>query len=259
MLSIFASNNPSRLNSRRHVTSSPIGFGKLLLAGLLLLTHPASAQNGDEDYKEDLNAEEIQALVRYSNAAQNSDLHGNLRNARGQNVRFRLTMQDRYVRFAFDNPRQIIQLDIKDSSYLLREAIGGKEGTVPFTRYAESIRGSDIWFEDLAMRYLYWPNPELEGEDRIKTRKCWKLRIYNPTNLGPYHAVEVWVDQKSGGIMKMQGYNYEGKMIKRCTVNSGHKLKTGAWVLKEMRVESFKPGEGSPYARSYLEIDKPKE
>jgi len=217
----------------------------------------ASAQT-DQDYKEKLTATEVQALVRYSNALQNTDLFGKLINSKGQKEPFRLTMQDRFIRFAFDKPAQIIQLDIKDSSYLLREAIGGQEKLIPFTRFAEPIRNSEIWYEDLAMRYLYWPKPTLEGEQKIKTRLCWKLRVYNPTNLGPYHCVEIWVDKGSGGLMKMQGYDYDGKMIKRSTVLGGHKLEDGTWVLKEMRIESFKPGASSPYAKSYLEIDKPK-
>ncbi len=166
-------------------------------------------------------------------------------------------MKNSYIRFAFDDPFQIIQLDIQDESHLLREVVENSTKSISFTRYGESIRNSDIFYEDLAMRFLYWPDPTLEGEERIKTRKCWKLRIYNPGMLGPYHCVEIWVDKGSGGIMKMQCYDYDGKMIKRCTVNSGHKLENGAWVLKEMRVESFRPGEASPYARSYLEIDKP--
>ncbi len=247
--------------------SSPVGFPRRVAAVVLCIVMlellfssfltVGAKDNPDEDYKKNLSAVEIQALVRFSNAAQDHDLVGTLRNARGERVRFLLTMKDRYVRFTFDNPRQIIQLDLKDTSGLLREVVDDSEESVPFTRYAESVRGSDIWYEDIAMRFLYWPDPTLEGEERIKTRKCWKLRIYNPLNLGPYHCVEIWVDKGSGGIMKMQCYNYEGKMIKRSTVNSGHKLKSGAWVLKEMRVESFRPGEGSPYARSYLEIDKP--
>ena len=236
------------------------GTGRLvIIAALLMLFTPfgSGARGENEEASEINDPAEILAWVRYSNAAQDNDLFGTLRNARGERVRFRLTMKNSYLRFTFDEPLQIIQLNIEDSSYLLREVVNGSTVEIPSARYAEPIRGSDILYEDLAMRFLYWPNPTLEGEQRVKTRKCWKLRIYNPIKLGPYHCVEIWVDQGSGGIMRMQCYDYDGKMIKRCSVNSGHKLSSGVWVLKEMRVESYHPGENTPYARSYLEIDKP--
>jgi hypothetical protein len=229
----------------------------VLLSVVLLWLHPETTFGSPSDPHEDLHPEEILALVRYSNVAQDHELSGRLRNALGQRVAFRLTMKDGSLRFVFEDPSQVIQLDVEDTDCLLWEITDQKREAIAHSRYSQSIRKSDILYEDLAMRYLYWPNPTLEGEERVKTRRCWKLRIYNPRYLGPYHCVEIWVDQASGSMMKMQCYDYDGKMIKRCTVNSGHKLKNGTWVLKEMRIESFQPGEASPFTRSYLEIDKP--
>jgi hypothetical protein len=221
-----------------------------LLAGSLLST-ASFAQEAENAQV----AKEVQWLLRNSYSLHHHALGGNLRTEDGLKIPFELTLQENMVRFKFQNPIQIVHLDIEEGGAELREVVTGSNQPVPAERYAELIRGTDICYEDLAMRFLHWPNPELLGEESIKTRATWKLRIYNPGKLGPYHAVEVWVDKDSGGMLQLRAYNFDGKMVKEFKVVSGQKI-DGAWVLKQMRIESFEPGETIPYTRTYLEIDR---
>jgi hypothetical protein len=62
--------------------------------------------------------------------------------------------------------------------------------------------------------------------------------------------------QKEGpAIMKVEGYDSNGKLSKRFTVVSGQKIE-GRWFLKQMRIEEFDPGTGKVKTRTYLEIKK---
>jgi hypothetical protein len=55
--------------------------------------------------------------------------------------------------------------------------------------------------------------------------------------------------------MKLEGYDWNGKLAKRFTVVSGQKIHD-RWVLKEMRIEEMQPATGKVQTRTYLEIKK---
>jgi hypothetical protein len=201
-------------------------------------------------------AEEIQRLVKLSYIRQKMTLKGQLRNDEtGTEAPFELSMLENTIRFRFDNPVQIINLDLNDKGFVLREVVKGKNAPVPKARYAETIRGTDITYEDVSLRFLYWPKPVKLDKETVKHRTCWKLRLDNPDSSGAYGVAFIWVDSGSGSIMRMEGYDRQGKLIKRYEVISGMKVGDG-WMLKQMRVESFNPENRKRIGRSYLELEK---
>src|SRR5438094_763598 len=68
-------------------------------------------------------------------------------------------------------------------------------------------------------------------------------------------AILLWVDKDNGALMRMEGYDSAGKMIKRFEVVSAQKIEN-RWYLKQMRVERIDPQSGRVTARTYLEITK---
>jgi hypothetical protein len=100
--------------------------------------------------------------------------------------------------------------------------------------------------------------------ETYSTRKCWKVQCNNPNpNIGAYKTVIIWVDQSSGGLLKMEGYDWQqanGKdiftLLKRCKVTAGMKV-DDATVLKEMTIESFDRASGKGLGKSFLEMNKP--
>lgn len=203
---------------------------------------------------------EIQKYLRFSYALQEGELTGKLRSGdQNRIVPFWLSMKGNTVGFRFIKPAQTVSMVLSENGNQLYEWINGKTQAVPSQMYHQKVRGTEVTYEDLAMRFLYWPKPQLIKEERIKFQKCWLLRIFNPGNLGPYRAVDVWVDQKSGAILQMKGYDFKtGDIIKQFKVISAQKHK-GGYILEKMRIETFKPGNARfPVARTYLEIDKPK-
>ena len=191
--------------------------------------------------EKEMTANQIQELVRYSHSLQDATLRGKLDFKGGTDVPFSLVLKDGVVAFFFDDPKETVVLRQKKGGYTLtRQTANGNE-PVPVSEYSDRVRGTDVLFEDLTMRFLYWPWATLDAEEhRIKTRKCWKLHIRNPKRDGPYSQVWIWVDKQSGGLMKMVAFDWDGYQVKTFEVLSGQKI-DGSWVLKDMNVFSYSP------------------
>jgi hypothetical protein len=206
-----------------------------------------------------ITGDELLKVVRMSQALQ--DLHqlkGRLRNdVTGVQVPMELTMQDGSIRFLLRNPNEIINLDLNDNgSHLYRVTAGGKK-EVSQSLYAEHVRGTDINYEDLSMRFLYWPHSKIIGEETLSLQKCWIVRVTNPDGRGPYGTVDAWIAKGSGAMMKMEAHSFQGQKVKQFLVRKGQKYK-GAYILKQMRVETFDPAKGGDVVgRTYMEIDDP--
>ncbi len=204
----------------------------------------------------DPSAEDIMRLVRASYAQQNYKLTGHLRDdSSGRKESFELTMQQQTVRFRFNNPSEIVELDLGTQPASLSRVVSGGKAPVPIGSYDEEVRGMAMNFEDLSLRFTYWPNPKLIGTDTLKTQKMWVVRVINPDGKGPYGTVDLWVHQGSGGVARMEAYNPQGKKMKRFEVVSVQKL-NDVTILKEMRLETYHPPGSSKARRTYMKLDK---
>lgn len=202
-----------------------------------------------------LNADDILKLVRYSYTMFDQEFNGRLRQG-FKKTAFTLSLKPNYVRFRFDNPVQIIHLSVTGDQAFLKEVVQGSDAPIAESRYNEPIRNTDVTFEDIAMRFLYWRNPVIfKPNDEVKGRDCWWLRVTNPDGIGSFATVDIWVDKASGGLMKMIGYNAQGGAIKRFTVVGGKKI-NDVWMVDEMRIETLEPTSSGAKSLSntYLEI-----
>lgn len=238
-------------------------FAVAILGGSLVLTLPSSI-SAQETVRSavtpDPTGEEILRIVRMSQALQDLQrLTGKLRNDddEGKEHQMELTMADSMIRFVFKDPSEIINLDLGANSTRLRRVMKGANVDIPVALYGESVRGTAINYEDLSMRFLYWPNAQVVGEETVSFMKCWIVRVNNPDGRGPYGVVDVWVHKNSGAIAKMTAYDRQAKRVKEFTVRKGQKFK-GAWILKQMRVESYDPVSGKNTGRTYMEINDPR-
>ena len=180
---------------------------------------------------------------------------GRLRQGLKTKIPFTLSLQPKYIRFKFDDPPQVIHLNTANDQFFLKEVVAGSDAPVPPERYGQGIRGTDVTYDDLSMRFLYWKEARIIDENvKIKTRNCWLVRLRNDANgHGDYATVDLWVDKGSGGLMRMVGYNVQGKAIKRFEVLHGKKL-DDVWMVDEMRVETFDPNTDKRISHTYLEI-----
>src|SRR2546423_12772817 len=142
-------------------------------------------------------AKEILASVRLQQAQQQIDLQGQLRENE-KVIPFRLTQTGPVIRYAFSNPDEALQLRLGETDSRLEEVTrAGVEKIAP-AQFDHKVRGTGITYEDLALKFLYWPNARMTGDDTIRTRNCWKLELKAPSRQSQYSNVFLWVD-KTGG------------------------------------------------------------
>jgi hypothetical protein len=199
-------------------------------------------------------AKDILESVRLRQTQQQLDLHGQLR----QNnvaVPFELVQNGPVVRYIFTNPDETLQLRIGEKDSRLEEVTRtGVEKVTP-AQFDHKIRETDVTYEDLSLKFLYWPDAEVVGSDIIRTRNCWKLELRAPNERSQYGRVLLWVDKGGGALMRLEGYDPAGLLAKRFEVVSAQKIEN-RWFLKQMRIEQFQPGTKHVQSRTYLEIKK---
>ncbi len=191
-----------------------------------------------------MTADEVLRLVRFSYTLYNRDFTGVLQMGLTKKVPFLLSLKPEAIRFIFDDPAQIIYVDTRNQKFSLLEGVDGKEiAPVSPSKYDESIRGTDVTYDDLSMRFLYWPDAKIVRQERVKARECVVVRVRNPDGSGAYSTVDIWIDKESGGMLKMMGYNREGRPIRRFEVLHGKKF-GDVWMVDEMRIETISGATG---------------
>ncbi|HEV2841644.1 MAG TPA: outer membrane lipoprotein-sorting protein [Chthoniobacterales bacterium] len=199
-------------------------------------------------------AKEILTSVRLQQAQQQIDLQGQLRENE-KVIPFRLTQTGAVIRYTFSNPDESLQLRLGENDSRLEEVT--REGVEKITpaQFDHKVRGTGVTYEDLALKFLYWQKAQVTAEESVRTRACWKLELKAPNRESQYSNVFLWVDKSGGALMRMEGYDWSGRLTKRFEVVSAQKIE-GRWFLKQMRIEGIQPGTGKVLARTYLEIKK---
>lgn len=191
-----------------------------------------------------MNADEVLRLVRYSYTLFNRDFAGSLQMGITKKVPFILSLKPEAIRFIFNDPQQVIYLDTKNNNFSLFEGVGGKEmKPVDPAKYGEAVRGTDVTYDDLSMRFLYWPDARIVKQEKLKGRDCINVRVRNPDGRGAYETVDIWIDKESGGMLKMVGWNREGRPIRRFEVLHGKKF-GDIWMVDVMRIETVSGATG---------------
>ena len=199
-------------------------------------------------------AQEILAAVRMLETRQQMDLHGQLRDNETV-IPFRLIQTGPIIRYSFSNPAEELQLRLGENSSRLDVVTDTGTETLAASKLDQKIRGTGVTYEDLALKFLYWPNARVLGQENIRTRACWKLQLRAPSRQSQYSNVLLWVDKTSGALMRLEGFDWNDQLSKRFEVVSAQKI-DNRWFLKQMRIEELEPGTNKVQSRTYLEIKK---
>ena len=227
-------------------------LNEIVLVLLLLVGRPLGLTNAATNAPP--SAQEILAQVRLQQAQQQLDLQGQLRSD-ATVIPFRITQTGPVIRYTFANPPVVLQLRLGQDGSRLDLVKNTSTEKFAASRLDEKIGGTGVTFADLALSFLYWPDPQFIGTDSVRTRACWKLRLHPPSKDAQYSTVILWVDQQSGAIMRLEGYDWKNQLAKKFEVVSAQKIE-GRWFLKQMRIEEVQPGTSKVQSRSYLEINK---
>ncbi len=191
----------------------------------------------------------------------NRDVMGNIRkgrmkvpfsiSARGETLAFQYKQGDAWQRF---------DVRIREKNVDLLLVNGGKAQVMAPANYAHKIAGTDVCYEDLSMRFLYWKGGKVlenTADSRIKGRDCYIVEVPNPKpGVGQFAWVRMWVDKENGTAWQIDGYGADGKLRKRFTITSVQKLSDGTWFFKQMKLEVRNPkNPDRTQALNYLEMD----
>ena len=197
--------------------------------------------------------------IRLSATLQDFDLHGAIRKdsnkfpiglyIREENMQFDLKNGERFHIRLGDEKAELLTLDN-----------AGKQKPFPDSKLVQPIAGTDVTYEDLTLRFLYWPNAKLEGEERVNDADCYRIRLDNPGRPGAFGAVYVWVHKRYGAFWQIRAHDRAGNPIKEFQVVNVMQLpdKKG-YTVQQMKVNSlYKKGDEIRVKSStYLEFDKP--
>lgn len=194
--------------------------------------------------------------IRLSATLNKSDLQGSIRKdnqkrplwlfLQNENIQFDLGNNERFHIRMGDEKCDLLQLDDK-----------GVTKPFPDAKLVQPIAGTDITYEDLTLRFLYWPNAKLIGEQNMRGEDCYQVRLDNPRpGNGAFGAVYVWIHKKYGAFWNIKAYDRNGAPLKEFQVTKVMQLPDGKYTLKQMRINKLGPDE-RVQAVTYLEFDDP--
>ena len=174
-------------------------------------------------------------------------LKGNLRKG-NSNTPITLFLKGKDIQFQFaenNGPWRIFHTRIGDENFSLYEIINGKTVEFPPAKIVEPIAATDLTYEDLALRFFYWPNPKLEATEDVGGQPCYKLRVDKPKGAaGKYEVVYVWVHKKFGAFMRIRGHDKSGGLVKEFQVEEIMPVANNVWTLRKMQVATCDPNNG---------------
>ena len=198
-------------------------------------------------------AQELLKSVRIAQSSQEWKLTGRIRTG-SKKIPFKLTLEKGAIRYEFTDNGDLLTLRLGEKSSTLEETKGGKTGRVTAAKLDAPVHGTEISYEDLALRFIYWRDANVVGSDMISAHRCWKVEARPASaNDSQYARVMLWIGREDGALMKAESYDAAGRWVRRFTVTSVMK-REGYWMLKQMRIESANGRSVDPKP-TYLEIE----
>ena len=190
----------------------PVMISKHLIPAFALLLSSLTVGHSQEDKGDatpttfvgktidQMTADEVLKLVRFSYTLYNRDFTGQLTMGFSKKVPFLLSLNPDSIRFIFDNPAQLIYLDTRNQNFSLLEGIGGADmKPVNPEKYGQPIRDTDETYDDHSMRFLYWPNAKITGQEKMKGREHGDFPMFSPEEFDDIWMVdEMRIETVSG-------------------------------------------------------------
>ncbi|MBV9489609.1 MAG: outer membrane lipoprotein-sorting protein [Verrucomicrobia bacterium] len=228
-----------------------ITIGRLLCAwafSFFSFVNPALAQT---------DARAILDGIRVAQGQLHQELTGRLRLADGTAIPFGLRLEGNQLAYEFKDPKEVITLNLGETGSQLRDETKSGTQRLSGARLLQPVRNSDLTYEDISLRFIYWNRAVVEGEQQVKTLTCWMILVQPPPGeSSQYGSVRLWVQKEGGALMRAEGFDRQRRPLKRFELVSGQKI-NGKWWLKQMRIERFDPQTQRVLSRTYLEINPP--
>lgn len=234
-----------------------ISFRRLAMVVLVCSVAPVLSWAGDAPSSDVL----LKGVRRAATASAEKDITGQLRK-RGAKVPFSIGLRGDVMCFQYQEGGKwnSFELRFKEKGQDIQVVKDGKSSRLPISGYNQPIAGTDVTYDDLSMRFLYWPNglvlPQ-DGSSTVKGRDCWVVQVKNPSpGTGSYEWARVWIDKENGAMWQIDGIDSRGELSKRFMMDSVMKLNDGTWFFKKMKLEVRDPANSRKTTSvSYIEVD----
>ena len=208
--------------------------------------------------EEDFDAYEVMAKARYVSSLSKNDLTGNLKK-KGHVVPIRLYMRGKDIQMQYqpDSSKgwKGVHLQLKDDNCDLYDVDGENLTKFPDEKIGKNIAKTDLTYEDLSLRFLYWPSPEIVGEETIMAQSCYIIRVYNPnSSQGNYAVCDLWIHKRAGALMRVKAFDQKAQHVK--TFEAADLMNVdGEIMMRKMKVERIK--NNRVQSVSYMIFDNP--
>jgi hypothetical protein len=195
--------------------------------------------------------------IRLSATLQQMDLTGSVEKDGGPKLGVNLFVRENNMQFQLGD-KERFHIRMGDEKAELLNVIDDKGTTraFPVSKLSQPIAGTDVSYEDLTLRFLYWKGAVLEGEEKVNGEQCYKIRLNNSDGNGAYGVVYVWVHKKYGAFWQIRAHDKKGTPLKELQVNAVMKLPDDkGYTIKEMRVNALDGGRVKSI--TYLRFEKP--
>jgi hypothetical protein len=216
-----------------------------------------------QDGEIQLDAKQILSSVRNAYGDESQTFRGEIRPRR---IGFKLiplsiTLSAQSIRLEFFESNrsnmsvdEVIKFDFLDRQCAVTRIRNSISEKITALKFKERIRNTDLTYEDLAMRFIEWPDPKIMSVEKAKGGKAWKIRCTNPDPSNGYSFVDAWISQRSGALVRMNGYNPKNQLVKSFEVDSVQQHK-GKWYLEMMNVRTYPEGAKSKPTSSFLKLE----
>jgi hypothetical protein len=109
---------------------------------------------------------------------------------------------------------------------------GGVAG--PVAGADRRVAGLDLYWTDLSLSFLWWPDAEWIGSERVRGRFCHVLELPAPEgDDGPYSRVRLWVDPEARLLLQADGFDHDDRHVRRLQVTSLRKIDE-IWMVQNL-------------------------
>ena len=192
--------------------------------------------------------------IRFAQAQISKPLTGRLRPEDGVSIPFELRLKGSEIDYQFSNPPETLNLQLTDSGSILTDDDAAGRQTLSGSKLQGAVRGTDITYEDLSLRFIYWRNAKLNGEQRVRAITCSIVDVQPPSRNTAYSTVRLWIAKDRGALIKAEGFDWQGKLVKRFEIISGQRVEEKT-IFKQIRIERINADTGKVVSRTYLELD----
>jgi len=160
-------------------------------------------------------------------------------------------------------PRAVYEIfDTSDTLLETVVAVRDAEGALTLTRFLgaektpaappainETVRGTDITWLDITLDFVWWRNPVITGEGKVKGRLCDILEVEPAEPLERCKKVRLWIDREQKLVMQAIQIDENDRDVRRMWIRAIQKINQ-RWVLKDIEVETLGKGH-----RTRLNVD----